>query len=261
MKLARLHSIVKSIILLGIMPMVFAQYPVVNTPTVPQTYSMQVVTPGFNHGKVSRGFPTSQLYSTQQQQNQKLIDEVAQHQRLQEERQKRAQALINEAVSHFSVPYNLPSYDNEKGADSYRKAFTALKEIENKSFSLKEAVFTVENAFYEHETDYSEFDNVIKQTGDFIKEKMQEFGYDTHSNVAKNLILFQFFSDTLTTKNGLKHLPLVYDFDDIWGKKDWSNMFVTKLLESGKGRCHSLPLLYLMLAEEIDATAHLSRSP
>ncbi|GAA4273655.1 hypothetical protein U6A24_18205 [Aquimarina gracilis] len=261
MKLAGLHIILKYIILLGIMPMVFAQYPVVNTPSTPKTHSMQVVTPTFNRGTASQGFPASKSYSTQQQQNQKLIDEVEQHQKEQEERQKRAQTLINEAVSHFSTPYILPSYSNEKGTDRYRKAYTALGAMEKKPFSVKEAVFTVENAFYEKETGYDEFNKVIQQTGDFIKEKMQEFGYDTNSNVAKNLMLFQFFSDTLKTKNELTHLPLAYDFDDIWGKKDWSNMFVTKLLESGKGQCHSLPLLYLMLAEEIDATAHLSRSP
>ncbi len=261
MKLARLHTFLKYITLLGVMPVVFAQYPVVNTHTTPQTYSMQVATPGLNYSRVPQGFPTSQSYRAQQQQNQQLIDEVEQHQKEQEEKQKRAQVLINEAVSHFSTPYSLPSYHNEKGADRYRKAFTALKAMEKEPFSVKEAVFTVENAFYERETDYGDFGKAIQQTGDFIKEKMREFGYDTNSNVAKNLMLFQFFSDTLKTKNGLTHLPLSYDFDDIWGKKDWSKMFVAKLLESGKGQCHSLPLLYLMLAEEIDATAHLSRSP
>ena len=38
-------------------------------------------------------------------------------------------------------------------------------------------------------------------------------------------------------------------------------MFVTKLLKTGKGQCHSLPLLYLTLAEEIGATAYLALAP
>ncbi|GAA4274324.1 hypothetical protein U6A24_15215 [Aquimarina gracilis] len=168
MRLTGLHSIVKSIILLGMMSMVFAQPPVVDTPTVPQTSSMQVVTPGFNRGGVHQGFPASQFYSTRQQQNQQPIDEVAQHQRLQEEKQKRAQALINEAVSHFSTSYSLPSYSNKKGADRYRKAFASLETMEKKRFSVREAVFTVENAFYEQETDYSEFDKVIQEKINYI---------------------------------------------------------------------------------------------
>ncbi len=52
---------------------------------------MQVVTPGFNQVRASQGFPASQSYSTQQHQNQQLIDEVEQHQRLQKQKQKRVQ--------------------------------------------------------------------------------------------------------------------------------------------------------------------------
>lgn len=45
------------------------------------------------------------------------------------------------------------------------------------------------------------------------------------------------------------------------GVKDWSKMFVSKLLATGKGQCNSLPRLYLILAEEIGAEAFLSLSP
>ena len=38
-------------------------------------------------------------------------------------------------------------------------------------------------------------------------------------------------------------------------------MFVQKLLVTGKGQCNSLPKLYLILAEEIGAEAHLALSP
>lgn len=45
------------------------------------------------------------------------------------------------------------------------------------------------------------------------------------------------------------------------GEKNWSNMFVTKLLATGKGQCHSLPLLYLCVAEQLGGKAYLSLSP
>jgi hypothetical protein len=91
---------------------------------------------------------------------------------------------------------------------------------------------------------------------------MDELGYDKESNLAKNFMLFQFFSDTLEIKSrDLKHLPFKYDFEDYMGIKDWSKMFVSKLLETGKGQCNSLPRLYLILAEEIGAEAFLSLSP
>ncbi len=172
------------------------------------------------------------------------------------------QKSINEALGEFSLSYKLPSHINKKGAFYYQKAFQNLKQMSGSSFSIRKAVFTVENAFYEEKDNYAEFEKVIKQTGNFLREKMNELGYDQSSNLAKNFILFQFFSDTLEIKSKkLKHLPLSYDFDDYSGKDDWTKMFVKKLLETGKGQCNSLPQLYLILAEEIGANASLALSP
>jgi hypothetical protein len=91
---------------------------------------------------------------------------------------------------------------------------------------------------------------------------MTELEFDQNSNIAKNYMLFKFFSDTLEIKSkDLKHLPFKYDFKDYMGIEDWSKMFVSKLLATGKGQCNSLPRLYLILAEEIGAEAFLSLSP
>ncbi len=199
---------------------------------------------------------------SQQQRNEAIMREVEMRQRQENEYRKRVQGLIDEAVSEFSSPYSLPSHNHKKGTIYYQKAFDKLQSMDISSYSLKEAVFAVENAFYEEQQNYEEFEKVITQTGDFLREKIIEFGYNPNSNVAKNLILFQFFSDTLKIKNKkIEHLPLKYDFDDYMGKKDWSKMFVHKLLETGSGQCHSLPLLYLILAEEIGAIAHLATAP
>ena len=71
---------------------------------------------------------------------------------------------------------------------------------------------------------------------------MDELGYDKESNLAKNFMLFQFFSDTLEIKSkDLKHLPFKYDFDDYMGIKDWSKMFVSKLLEQEKASAIPYP--------------------
>jgi hypothetical protein len=55
--------------------------------------------------------------------------------------------------------------------------------------------------------------------------------------------------------------PYTYDFTDFFGRKDWSNMFVTKLLTTHKGNCHSLPYLYKILADELGATCWLGLAP
>jgi hypothetical protein len=133
-------------------------------------------------------------------------------------------------------------------------------DIEN--YSVKDVNFQIENAYFENKLDKNEFDKTIKQTGEFLIAKMKELNYDLNSNTAKNYMLFEFFSQTLEVKGFKeKHFPIKYDFEDYFGRKDWSKMFVTKLLRTGTGQCHSMPLLYLTLAEEIGAEAYLAFSP
>lgn len=153
--------------------------------------------------------------------------------------------------------FGLPSQNHVSGTQYYRKAFNQLSAMNPDDFLIKEATFIIENAFYEEQKDYGEFNQVIKETGGFLRKKMDELGYDKNSNLAKNLILFQFFSDTLELKKeNLKHLPFENDFEDIFGHKDWDKMFVSKLLSSHTGNCHSLPYLYKILAEEIGIVYH-----
>jgi hypothetical protein len=57
------------------------------------------------------------------------------------------------------------------------------------------------------------------------------------------------------------YLPFRYSFDDPLGKQDWSNMFVTKLLATHQGNCHSLAYLYKILADELGAKCWLALAP
>ncbi|MEM0940661.1 MAG: hypothetical protein AAGI25_12860 [Bacteroidota bacterium] len=95
---------------------------------------------------------------------------------------------------------------------------------------------------------------------------MQTQGYDPDDNSAKNLAIYNFFTDTLKVKHKDREqpvttYPMFYDFEDFWGREDRSKMFVTKLIREGTGQCHSLPLFYLILAEEMNAVAHLAFAP
>jgi hypothetical protein len=45
------------------------------------------------------------------------------------------------------------------------------------------------------------------------------------------------------------------------GKQDYTKLFASKLLATGAGQCHSLPLVYLMIAEQVGAKAWLSLAP
>ncbi|WP_296145822.1 hypothetical protein [uncultured Flavobacterium sp.] len=193
------------------------------------------------------------------QQNQQLILEVEQDQKQRIEALNQIKRDINEIDQ---TNYNLPSFSNLQGTEYYKQVYNKMLLLSTEDYSIKDVNFEIENAYFENAEDKLEFDQIIKNSGDYIIAKMKELKYDTENNVAKNYMLFQFFSENLNLKaNGLKHTPLKYDFDDYMGQKDWSKMFVSKLLKTQTGQCHSMPLLYLILAEQIQAEAFLSFSP
>ncbi|MBN2262658.1 MAG: hypothetical protein JW735_07090, partial [Prolixibacteraceae bacterium] len=55
--------------------------------------------------------------------------------------------------------------------------------------------------------------------------------------------------------------PFQYNFDDFAGKKEWSNMFVSTLMKTKIGNCHSLPFLYKLIMDELGQAAYLSLAP
>ncbi|RQO37674.1 hypothetical protein DBR39_12335 [Chryseobacterium sp. KBW03] len=80
-------------------------------------------------------------------------------------------------------------------------------------------------------------------------------------NVSKNLSIFRYFAEDSKQGGKVVHKAMKYDFDDYMGAKDYSKMFVSKLMKTNSGQCHSMPLLYLILAEQIGADAYLVMSP
>lgn len=242
-----------STIVLGIINTL--SFSMVQLPPIPSTSSFQVLVPtdnimGSNIEPLFNLSPVSDGLAVYEQDKKRVEQYENQH--------KQIYADLNAVLINYDLPENV----NIESTKYYKQAYNKLMELNGSDFSIEKATFIIENAYFEGQQDYDEFKAIVNQTGDFLIEKMDELGYDKESNLAKNFILFQFFSDTLEIKSkDLKHLPLEYDFEDYMGINDWSKMFVSKLLETGKGQCNSLPRLYLILAEEIGAEAFLSLSP
>ena len=196
----------------------------------------------------------------QQNQNRQIMDEVDKHEKLREDALREMQSDIAEMST--TVSYELPSLAGDARTSYYFKTLDRMNLVNPENYSLKDIVFSIENAYLEDRLSKKDFDKTIKETGDFLRAKMKELKYDANSNMAKNYILFRFFSENLKLKaTGIEHKAFTYDFEDYMGIENYAKMFVTKLLRTGSGQCHSMPLLYLILAEEIGAEAHLSLSP
>jgi hypothetical protein len=56
-------------------------------------------------------------------------------------------------------------------------------------------------------------------------------------------------------------LPARYAWEDFAGQKNWEVMFVSRLMQTNEGNCHSLPYLYKLIADELRVPAWLSSAP
>lgn len=143
--------------------------------------------------------------------------------------------------------------------ESYDYAFNEIHKMLKGEIPLdfKKAVFLTENAFYSNNLDYNEFCQQI----DDIKNQLNQFMRDknvVNRPMGKQFAIFNYMMEP-SKYNG--YTKLVYDFEDLTGQKDWTKMFVTKLLNTKTGNCHSLPYLYKILTEETKAEAYLALGP
>ncbi len=153
----------------------------------------------------------------------------------------------------------------------YDEAFEKLSDMleEKRKLSFKEAVFTVENAYLQGMLDtvfVNRQINFLKNLSVQIQQnRILKYNERDKETVSKYASLFVVMKDTTKiidqSEKIFLHLPFEYDFEDVFGHYEWENMFVSKLLATRKGNCHSLPYLYKILAEEIGVNAHLSLAP
>lgn len=135
--------------------------------------------------------------------------------------------------------------------------------------NFKRAVFLVENAWHDNELSYYTFEaniNYLNKNAQILFNSQKDVLEDTI--LVKNWAVYSVLMDTInqrifnqedTVFSYIK--PFAYDFVDFAGKNDWSKMFVSKLLYSSLGNCHSLPFLYKILADEIGTIAHVALAP
>jgi hypothetical protein len=155
--------------------------------------------------------------------------------------------------------------------NNYRKTLKEFEAMLSDSIkpSFKRAVFITENAYLNDQLNFTEFEEYIKHLASISKtiSKLGTLQYDESDKevVRRYWSVFVLMTDTLKILNQGGELetwlPYSYDFDDFWGERDWSKMFVTKLIATKKGNCHSMPFLYKIVCEELGVKAHLAMAP
>ncbi|GEN71228.1 transglutaminase family protein [Chryseobacterium lathyri] len=162
----------------------------------------------------------------------------------------------------FSRNFMLSPLSDRKGTGAYYDAYENLSKLDPESYSIADAVFLVENAYNNNDKKFqSTYQGQIQKATNIVRKEIKARGIEDSDNVSKNLSIFKYFAEDSKVNGKVVHKAIKYDFDDYMGAKDYSKMFVSKLMKTNTGQCHSMPLLYLILAEQIGAEAYLVMSP
>lgn len=152
----------------------------------------------------------------------------------------------------------------------YEKAYFQIKYmlLGDISLSLKNAVIQTESAYLEGQLTKDALDDVI-QLYTTISNGLITSGDIVYSEKDRNIAMaqcavFTFITDSVpikTIKSVTIHPPFSYNHEDYAGQKDWSNMFVSTLMQTQKGNCHSMPYLYKIIMDELGYESHLALAP
>lgn len=152
---------------------------------------------------------------------------------------------------------------------NYEKTYSTLSQKlkTNEVSNFKDIVFLIESTFDEHlmRKDYVDKINFLLSIA-HKRENSDSLIYQNQDKdrIKKYAAIFKVLTDTtkyIALGKIYNNFPIHYDFDDIFGDKSWENMFVTKLLATQKGNCHSMPYLYKILCEEMGVPCWLALAP
>ncbi|HET6256222.1 MAG TPA: hypothetical protein VFE32_19245 [Puia sp.] len=156
--------------------------------------------------------------------------------------------------------------EKEDAIRSYRQAFTRISQMDPDHFSLSAAVYEVENAYLDNRLSKVGFDQALQLRVEQVRQILKGQNLSSKNSLSLNYAIQQLFEHPnpyFDAKSGRNYTlpPFKYDFEDYMGEQDYTKMFAAKVLMTGSGQCHSLPLVYLMLAEQLRAKAWLSLAP
>src|SRR5690606_31756836 len=165
----------------------------------------------------------------------------------------------------INVPLNA-----QNKQDRFEQSLMTLNNmlVDESQYNFKKAVLSVENAYFDGKLDTVAINKEIKMLTNLcyslIENRFLAYVENDKKDVNKWASVYQVMCDSIPLiikDKEYKYIPFKYDFDDVFGNQDISNMFVSKLLYTRKGNCHSLPYLYKILCEELGTTAHLALAP
>lgn len=177
----------------------------------------------------------------------------------------RSQNSSNKKGYAGSFPYiNYTSQSYQQGITYFEKAYSEISNMLDSAqdIDLKKAIFLMENTVIRGEISYQGFTKKIQQLTAFLKQIAEEENINLENDLGAHFAIQKLFSDTIYNKRTNEFFyPFTYDLNDIYGSSDPKQTLVSKLLYTGKGQCKSMPLLYSILAQELNTESYIAFSP
>lgn len=175
-------------------------------------------------------------------------------------------------MKYFFITLFVPifAFFNAQKNQFYDDAYQTIDNMlcNKQPYSFKTAVLTTEYAYYQGKLDTVEVDRKIRFMGNFCKTILRNrdltYNEKDKETVSKYAAIFSVICEEtpiLIEQGTVKYKPFSYDFEDVFGHKDLTSLFVSKLVATQKGNCNSLPYLYKILAEEIGVDANFALAP
>lgn len=236
-------------------------------PNIPQPASLgdysDIVTMGSPF--INRYPTTTNPYSDRiRAQNEQMTRDYERYMRERQEAHFRNERMIDEALA--SMEETNRRLVRKEGYENYLSTWNeVVGMINTQSYNLKDAVYKIESFYNPSYMSYEEYTRFIDDAVVTINNAIEREGYNCDDDMAKKMMLHRFMTGVIEWQdeqgNHMRTRPMLYDFDDPLGNKQTENLFVLKLIKTNKGQCTSLPLFYLIMAEELGFDAYLSFSP
>ncbi len=141
----------------------------------------------------------------------------------------------------------------------YDSTFNYLHDmlLGKEKINFRKGVLMVEQAFLNGRLNLDSLEAELDELEKVLWKMIDKKGIRSFKT-APNWAAYTYIKDSIPENN---FTPFTYDFVDYGGEKNWSKMFVSKLMKSKSGNCHSLPYLYKILCESMGADAHLALAP
>lgn len=248
-------------------------YSYAQLPVIPVPKSSAMNTYGININLPSSPGPSAPFTPKRQASNTYDPNELMRRRQRAQQEIEAAAGMMREMEERYSIASSLtkngfPSQAGTLGTEHFRSAYQEINGMLHDSIplNLERAIFLIENAYLNNQLNFNDFQKGISERVDYCKWRIKELKLNPHDGLTQNMAIFSLLTDTLNikqpgTEKTITHYPLKYNLDDYDSQKNYTSHFVTTLLATNVGQCHSMPLLYLILAERLGAKAYLALAP